>query len=348
MPETSSSLESFIHRLPKAELHLHLEGSIEPETLRELSRNKGRLREETETWIRDQTSRQFRYGSLPEFLKCFKLVTLLLESPEDYVLAVTRLADRLAQENVRYAEITLSAGVILWKKQPLDKIFKSLHEAAQECEARLPLRIQWIFDAVRQFGAEHAREVLASTRPFLNEGVVAFGIGGDEEKGPPELFREVYREAREMGLRLTAHAGEAAGPESIRKSVEVLGAERIGHGLTAARDPKLMSLLRDRRITLEVCLTSNVSTGLISSVSDHPLRSFLENGLVVTLNSDDPAMFGTSLERELTIAATTFSLSRAEIVGICRSAIQTSFMLEDEKQRLLAELALAEEKKRMT
>ncbi|MGH9327081.1 MAG: adenosine deaminase [Terriglobia bacterium] len=337
MSEIFSPLESFIHRLPKAELHLHLEGSIEPETLRELTRIKGRLQQEAESCIRDQESCRFRYGSHQEFLRRFKLVSLLLESPDDYALATSKLAERLAQQNVRYAEVTLSAGVILWKKQPLGEIFKAILEATRDSEARLPLRIQWIFDAVRQFGAEHAREVLQETRPFLNGDVVAFGIGGDERAGPPEIFEGVYREARELGLRLTAHAGETAGPESIRKSVEILSAERIGHGLTAARDQKLMELLRERGIALEVCLTSNVSTGLISEPGNHPLRSFVESGVTVTLNSDDPAMFGTSLERELLIAAMTFSLSHAELRGICRNAIQVAFIAGGDKQRLLAE-----------
>jgi aminodeoxyfutalosine deaminase len=171
--------------------------------------------------------------------------------------------------------------------------------------------------------------------------VVAFGIGGDEERGPAALFTDIYREAREAGLRLTAHAGEAVGPESIRKAVELLGAERIGHGLTAIQDPGVMALLRERRIPLEVCPTSNVATGLIARVEDHPLPRFLEAGLVVTLNSDDPAMFGTSLESEFVQAAKAFSLSRAQIVQFCENAIRYSFLPERDKQRLLRELSQA-------
>lgn len=341
MPQSCSSLAEFIHQLPKTELHVHLEGSVEPETLRELALAKGRLRAETEACIAAQASRRFRYGSFQEFLRCFKLTVLLLESPADYALATTRLAEQLARQNVRYAEVTFSAGVVLWKQQPLEAIFSAMAAAARECEARLAVRLRWIFDAVRQFGTGHARDVLHWAYAFRAKGVVAFGIGGDEQKGPAELFRSVYAEAGEMGLRLTAHAGETAGPESIRKAVDLLGAERIGHGLTAAQDPGLMELLARRGIPLEVCLSSNVATGLIASARDHPLRQFLDAGVVVTLNSDDPALFGTSLESELALAAAEFHLKRDEVARICRSAIEASFMPEAERQQSLGEFDAA-------
>lgn len=330
--------DSFIARLPKVELHVHLEGSVRPETLRELSRKKCRLEEETEDWIRERSRQSFRYGNFQEFLSAFKTVTLLLESPSDYQLATTRLVEWLAAQKVRYAEITLAAGVILWKRQPLEPIFEAVAAAAGQLESRLGVRVNWIFDAVRQFGVDHAREVLKWAGRFRSRHVAAFGIGGDEERGPAELFTEVYREARDLGLHTTAHAGETAGPESVRKAVELLGAERIGHGLSAARDPGVVALLRDRRVPLEVCLSSNVSTGVLARLEDHPLPAFLEAGLMVTLNSDDPAMFGTSLEREYLLAAHQFALSRKQIVGLCENAIRAAFLPEDERQPLLGEL----------
>lgn len=334
-----SSLEAWIHALPKSELHLHLEGSVAPATLRELARAKNRLREETEAWILLQEERGFRYGDFGEFLQAFKQVTLLLDSPADYALITTRLLDRLAAENVRYAEITLSAGVILWKKQPLPAIFEAVAEAARKFAPRL--RVRWIFDAIRQFGVDHAREVLGWARIFRDDGVVAFGIGGDEERGPAELFIGIYREAKDVGLRVTAHAGESGGPESVRAAVELLGVERIGHGLAAARDENVLRLLRERKIPLEVCPTSNVATGLIAHMEDHPLRRFLDAGLVITLNTDDPAMFATTLEGELSLASRTFNLSRGEIFAIMRNAILGSFDAEESKQALLDELGQA-------
>lgn len=335
------ALESLIHSLPKAELHVHLEGSVEPETLQELSRAKGRLEKETEAWTREQKRRGFRYGGLPEFLSAFKLVALLLESPSDYALVTTQLLKRLAAQNVRYAEITLSAGVILWKKQSLPETFEAIQEAARAFEALSPLRVKWIFDAVRQFGTDSAREVLDWARNFRDGGVIAFGIGGDEERGPAEWFGRIYQEAREAGLRSTAHAGESGNAQSVRQAVEILGAERIGHGLAAAQDPEVMELLRTRQIPLEVCLTSNVSTGLVEKMGRHPLRRFLDAGLRVTLNTDDPALFGTSLEREMLLAAQTFGLSASEISDLCRNAIQFSFMSGDEKESLLSEFETA-------
>jgi adenosine deaminase/aminodeoxyfutalosine deaminase len=333
-----SSIEVFISRLPKVELHLHLEGSVLPETLRELSRAKGRLHKETEDWIENRLRTNFHYQNSQEFLDAFKLVTLLLESPQDYALATTRLCERLAEQNVKYAEVTLSVGVILWKKQAVDAIFEALLAAASEAEARLGVRVRWIFDAIRHFGAEHARQVLAWAKHFRSQGVVAFGIGGDEMRGPAELFTEVYREARDCGLHLTAHAGETAGAQSVRAAIELLGAERIGHGLTAARDPAVMAMLRERQIPVEVCPTSNVCTGLVSRFEDHPLSKFLEEGLLVTLNSDDPGLFGTSLEREFVLAEKHFVLSMEHLARFSENAIRASFLAEDEKWSLLEDL----------
>jgi len=330
--------DAFVARLPKVELHLHLEGSVRPETLRELSRARPSLQKKVASWIAGRRRQSYRYGNFRKFLVAFGIVSLLLEAPEDYGLATTRLLEWLKEQNVRYAEITLSAGVVLWKKQRLDAVFEAIANAAHKAEARLGLRVQWIFDAVRQFGVGPALEVLKWAARYRERGVVAFGIGGDEGRGPAELFTDVYRRARDLGLRLTAHAGETGGPESIRRAVELLGAERIGHGLTAAQDSGVMRLLRDRRIPLEVCPTSNVSTGALGRIEDHPLPRFLGAGLVVTLNSDDPAMFGTSLEGEFLLAAKTFSLSRQQLLALCENAVRASFLPETEQEALATEL----------
>lgn len=341
MTDPTPHLESFIHNLPKVELHLHLEGSVQPETLRELSRHKSLLRRQVGNWVSERRRQSFRYGDFQGFLKAFGVVTLLLKTPEDYALATTRLMEWLKAQNVKYAEVIFSAGVVLWKKQSVEAVFEAISASAAEAEARLGVRVRWIIDAVRHFGLDHVREVLGWAIRYRDRGVVAFGIGGDEERGPAELFTDIYREAREAGLRLTAHAGEAVGPESIRKAVEMLGAERIGHGLTAIQDPNVMALLRERRIPLEVCPTSNVATGLIKRFEDHPLPRFLEAGLTVTLNSDDPAMFGTSLENEFLQAVEVFSLSRAQIVQLSENAINAAFMPEEDKKEFLRELPCA-------
>jgi adenosine deaminase/aminodeoxyfutalosine deaminase len=336
--EAPLGLEAFVAELPKAELHLHLEGSVRPQTLRALSSAKGRLEQETEEWIRERARQGYRYRNFGEFLQAFKLVSLLLDTPADYALATTRLVEELARQNVKYAEVTLAAGVVLWKKQLLAAVFEAVSEAASAGQARLGVRVNWIFDAIRHFGADHARKVLRWAKRFRSHGVVALGIGGDEERGPAELFTGVFHEARDSGLHVVAHAGETCGFDSVRKAVELLGAERIGHGLSAARDPEVLALLCDRAIPLEVCLTSNVATGILARREDHPLPKFLEAGLVVTLNSDDPAMFGTSLQEEFVRAAQAFRLSPAVLTHLCANSIGAAFASSDEKLQLFKAL----------
>jgi len=340
MPELESSLSSFIARLPKVELHLHLEGAVRAETLLELSQNKSGLKEKVDEWITTRCAQQFHYGNFREFLVAFGIISLLIETPQDYALATRRLIEWLSEQNVQYAEIIFAAGVVLWKKQQVDAVFEAVAAAAEAAEGRTGVRVQWIFDATRHFGMDHVREVLRWAARYRSQGVVGFGLGGDEAAGPARLFPDVFKEVRDLGLHGVAHAGEACGPESIRDAVELLGAERIGHGLTAIQDANVMALLRERRIPLEVCPTSNVSTGLISRFEDHPLPEFLREGLVVTLNSDDPAMFGTSLREEFLRAARCFGFSRETLMGLCRNAVQASFLSEEEKQELRARLKL--------
>ena len=336
MQELTPEFVSFIRRLPKVELHLHLEGSVQPETLHELSRSKGRLEKETRDWLSQRAERGYQYRDFQDFLQAFKLVTLLLETPSDYAIATTRLIEGLARQNVKYAEIIFAAGVVLWKEQPVEAIFEAVASATRAAQEVSGVRVQWIFDAIRHFGVQHTREVLRWAGHFRSQSVVALGIGGDEMRGPAELFREVFGEARAMGLHVVAHAGEACGPESVRQAVEAMGAERIGHGLTAARDSAVLALLRDRRIPLEVCLTSNVATGALRRIEDHPLRQFLDAGLVVTLNTDDPAMFGTDLVNEYLLAARTFHLTGEQILHLGQNAIRAAFLSEEEKLSLLS------------
>jgi adenosine deaminase/aminodeoxyfutalosine deaminase len=340
MAKLESSLASFITRMPKVELHLHLEGAVRPETLLELSQNKSSLRQKVGEWVSERRAQHFRYGSFRQFLLAFGIVTLLLEKPEDYALATTRLLEWLAAQNVKYAEIIFSAGVVLWKKQSVEAVFEAVAGAAEEATPHTGVRVKWIFDAVRHFGLDHVCEVLRWAAHYRSRGVLALGIGGDEERGPAELFPDIFRKAREQGLHGVAHAGEASGPASIRDAVELLGVERIGHGLTAFRDPRVMALLRERRIPLEVCPTSNVATGLLARLEDHPLPKFLEEGLVVTLNSDDPGMFGTSLQNEFLEAARCFGFNRETVMSLSMNAIRASFLDEAEKQMLQEQLRL--------
>ena len=303
-------MDDFLLQLPKAELHLHLEGSVEPETLHEL--DPATPVEEFRTL--------YRYDDFDAFLRAFGAVGKRLRTPEDYGLITRRLLERLVAQNVRYAEIIVAAGVVLWKGQEFGPIFEALREAA----AGSQVEVRWILDAVRQFGVEHAMAVARLAAERVDRQVVAFGIGGSEARGPAEWFTEVFAFAKSAGLHLTAHAGESTGPESVWAALR-LGAERIGHGIAAARDQELMRHLRDHDIPLEICLTSNLVTGVVERLEDHPVRRLFDAGVPITLSTDDPAMFGCTLLGEYRLAAGQFGFNQAELRKIAENAWRYRF-----------------------
>jgi adenosine deaminase/aminodeoxyfutalosine deaminase len=292
---------------PKAELHLHLEGSVEPETMQALD----------PALTLEAVQAMYRFHDFQGFIQAYKSVVERLRTPEDYARITQALMARLAAETVQYAEITLSAGVVLWKGQEFAPVYAAVRQAA----AGFGIEVHWILDAVRHFGVEHAMRVAELAAERVNDGVVAFGIGGDEERGPAAWFREVYRFAKGAGLRLTAHAGETVGPESVWAALEI-GAERIGHGIRAVEDAALLCHLRDRGIPLEVCITSNVATGAVESLDAHPVRRLFDAGVPITLNTDDPAMFATTLSAEYELAARHFGFSEAELRGIAENGFR--------------------------
>jgi aminodeoxyfutalosine deaminase len=303
-------MADFVRELPKAELHLHLEGSVEAETLHEL---------DPATSI-EEFRALYRYANFDAFLKAFGAIGKRLRSPEDYGHITRRLLERLASQNVQYAEIIIAAGVVLWKEQEFAPIFDAIRDAA----AGSAVEVRWIFDAVRQFGVDSAQRVAEWAVERQDQGVVALGIGGSEERGPAEWFRNVFAFAKSSGLHLVAHAGESMGPESIWAALEI-GAERIGHGIAAVADERLMRELIERDIPLEICITSNLVTGVVARLEDHPVRRLYNAGLPIVLNTDDPAMFACTLTSEYELAASAFGFSEQELRGIAANAFRYRF-----------------------
>ncbi|HVO63283.1 MAG TPA: adenosine deaminase [Terriglobales bacterium] len=319
----------FIVTLPKAELHLHLEGSIEPPTLVELQTRHG-ISHASLT----EAERLYSFQDFTGFLMAFKALTELLRTPEDYELITYRLMQRLKTENVLHAEVYVSVGVCLWRKQNFDDIFEGLERGRERGERDFGISLLWIFDAVRHFGAEAAQRVAELAVRYRDRNVVGFGIGGDERRAAPELFRHVYAYSAEHGLRLTAHAGETAGPESIWGALNV-NVERIGHGLTAIQDPELVEELSQRQIPIEICLTSNLRTGCCLKIADHPLRQYFDHGLMLMLNTDDPAMFRTSLAHEYALAQEEFGFTNEHLRELARNSFEASFLPAEKKLPLL-------------
>jgi aminodeoxyfutalosine deaminase len=323
-----------IAALPKAELHVHLEGSIRPPVAVQLARrHKLRLSE-------DEVRRRYDYRNFAEFLEAFKWVTSFLLDPQDFAVLATDVAEQLLEQNVCYAEVTLSVGVMLLRKQNPQANFEALLQATAPFEKK-GLRLNWIFDAVRQFGPEMAAEVVRWAKTCRSSRIVAFGIGGDELSIPTREFRRVYRAASECGLRRLIHAGEIGGPEKMREAIDLLEVDRIGHGIAAAHDPALMDLLADRTIPLEICPSSNLCTGALArqlkvatpTIRDHPLPKFLRHGVPVVLSTDDPPMFQVTLDEEYRNTHA-MGLADKELQQLVENSFTFCFLPPNERKRL--------------
>lgn len=299
-----------LRAMPKAELHVHLEGSVEPETLAEIAPGV----------TVEEARERYRFTGFNGFLESYKWANRLLQTPQHYGLITERLLESLHRQGVVHAEINLSVGVVLWKEQDFRAIFDAVLTAAEGS----PVETRWIFDAIRHFGPEHVRRVAEIAVENRLHRVVAFGIGGDELRGPAGQYQEIFNWVRSMGLAATPHAGETDGPASIWAALE-LGADRIGHGVTAIEDPVLVRHLRDHRIPLEMCITSNVKTGVVVSASSHPARKLYDAGVPVTLNTDDPAIFGTDLLNEYEIARADLGFGLADLQQIAKNSLTFRF-----------------------
>ena len=333
-----SGIEEFIRQLPKAELHLHLEGTITPQTLADLS-----ARHDTSPITLPEAEALYQFTDFTGFIEAFKAVTKRLIGPDDYELAAWRMMQSLTAQGVVHAEVYISVGVIyMWRKhdpKAFEPIFAGLERARERAQRELNLSIYWIFDAVRHFTVEEAGVVFRKAAEMRAEfpSIIGIGLGGDERQRGSAPFAEFYAEARSAGLRLTNHAGETTGPEAIHEALAI-GSERIGHALSAVLDPALVEELKSRGTALELNPTSNVRTGVCPSFASHPLRRYFDAGLLVTLNSDDPAFFGSDVANEYLLAHKEQGFTREELCQLAANSIQASFLPESDKATYMAQI----------
>jgi len=339
---------AYIFSLPKAELHLHLEGTVDPATLAELSRRHPNplstdnnrytnIADSGRVFTEEEARALYQYKDFTGFLLAFKAVTERLRTAEDYELVTYRMMQKLHAQNVLHAEVYVSVGVIHWRGGDFAPLFEGLERGRQRGERDFGMSLYWIFDAVRHFGVDAAEHVLDETISLrkASSSIVGIGLGGDERRAAAGMFRDVYARAASEGLRTTVHAGETVGPESVWSALLDLKADRVGHGLHAADDPRLMQYLAEKEVPVEVCISSNVVTGCCPSPDQHSLRKLFDAGVPVTLNTDDPEMFRTSLSREYQIAQGSLGFTAQELRSLAQNSIRASFLPAKKKQGLL-------------
>ena len=326
---------ALVDALPKVELHLHLEGAVRPETLLRLARRHG-------TSGLPATAEQLRdfyaFRDFDHFVQVYYAICDNLRDERDFELIVTELGADLAAQNVRYAEVTFTPYNHTRRGVAPEAIFEGVEAGRVAVEAGTGVQLRFCTDVPGEFGAEAGIETVALVRKHAPASVVAFGLGGPEVGVPRSIFAEAFGQARDSGLHSVPHAGETDGPAAIREALDALGAERIGHGVRCLEDADLVARLRDERVPLEVCPTSNVRLGVAPSLAEHPLGRLLDAGLVVTLNSDDPPMFGTSLAQEYREAVTTMGLPVTAVIELARAGVRSSFLDGPAKQTLLDEI----------
>ena len=346
--EDQPELSTFLRQLPKAELHLHLEGTVTPETLIALSERHAYENPETPLLTLEEARALYHYTDFSGFLLAFKAITRRLITADDYELIAWRMVEQLAAQGVVHAEVYISIGVIYyWRKEEaarnpdlVPQIFAGLEKARVRAAKELSLTLYWIFDAARHFGVDEAAVVFrqAAEMHRTAPSIIGIGIGGDERIIGAEPFKELYAEARNAGLRLTAHAGETIGPESIWAALNI-GAERIGHGLSAQYDHDLIELLAERQVPIEISITSNVKTASCAGLAQHPVRRYFDQGLMITLNSDDPALFGSNLMGEYMLAHEQFEFTEEHLRELAANSLEASFLPPEEKVAWLRRIA---------
>jgi adenosine deaminase len=322
----------WFERLPKVELHVHLEGAIPHQVLWELLQKYGG---DPEIPTLEALADRFVYRDFPHFIEVWTWKNSLLRSYEDFEFLSEHVAKDLARQNIRYAEVFYSppdfSSAGLEPGRLTEAIRNGLGRAAE-------IEITLVADLVRDYGPQKAARLLPALREVQGLGVIGIGIGGSEHRFPPEAFASVFRQAREMGFRTSAHAGEAAGPESIWGAIRALRVDRIGHGTRAIEDPQLVDYVAEHKIPLELCVLSNVRTAVVADVGSHPARTYFERGIALSINTDDPKMFGNSLAEEYLALHRHLGFSKTDIQRLIMQAVETSWLGEPQKRRLLGQI----------
>ena len=328
-------LHSYLKALPKAELHVHLEGSLSAQTLLRLAdRNKLRLPFSTP----EQFQPCYRYGAFRDFANMLLLGVNCLRRPEDFHEAIVDLCAALLDQNVRYAEVTWTPQFYLNRGFPLDVILDAMQQASQQAGMTRGLQLRWIPDLVRSYPGPAGLVTRWVSSPAARaKGVVALGLGGPEAGFPASGFAAHFRNARALGLPANPHAGEGMGPESVRETIDQLKPSRLGHGVRASEDNELVALLARRGLALEVCLTSNIKLNVYPTYAAHPAKRLLDAGCNLTLNSDDPVLFQTTLTDEYFHAITSAGFTLSDIRRVILNAVRSSYMPDAAKTALLRE-----------
>jgi adenosine deaminase len=313
--------------MPKVELHVHLEGSIRPQTLAELAAAN-------HVDLPGGIAAAYSFSDFQGFIDAYMRCAACLCTHEDFQRVTYELLCDEAAQNIRYCEVFLSPMQHLRRDFDFDCIMHAIRAGYEQAHREHGIRMGVIFDHGRQFGVEAGSRVLERALATRHYGVIGLSIGGDEVHYPPELFTELFARAQQAGLYLTAHAGEVRGPESVWGAIRSLHVRRIGHGIHAIEDPQLVAFLRDNHLSLDVCPTSNVRTGAVAALADHPVRRLFDAGVPITLSSDDPALFETNLTQEYLLLADHFGFTREELVQVSLNGVHASFLPEAEKAAL--------------
>ncbi len=332
-----TDLHAFIAGLPKAELHVHHVGSASPRIVSELAARHPDSKVPTDP---EALADYFTFTDFAHFIDVYLSVVDLIRTPEDVRLLTYEVARDMARQQIRYAELTITPFSSTRRGIDEGAFMDAIEDARKAAEADFGTALRWCFDIPGEAGLESAEETvrLATTDRLRPEGLVSFGLGGPEIGVPRPQFKPYFDRAIAAGLHSVPHAGETTGPETVWSALTDLRAERIGHGTSSARDPELLAHLAGHRIPLEVCPTSNIATRAVRTLDEHPLRAFVDAGVVVTINSDDPPMFGTDLNNEYAVAARLLGLDEQGLAALARNAVEASFLDAPGKAALTAEI----------